>query len=209
VHIHLSLWDLDGNPVTYDKAGRAGLSTIGAAFAGGVASHMPALCALAAPSVISYERLQPHRWSAAYTCVGERNREAALRICPVVGRDEAAIRRQFNLEWRAADATANPYLVLGALVCAGLEGIRQNLALPPLLNEDPAGLTADQLRALGVNRLPDSLAAALAALRADSSASRWLPEELLNAYLLLKETEVAACSRLPLEEICRRYEQIF
>jgi glutamine synthetase len=209
VHIHLSLWDLDGNPVTYDKAARAGLSRIGGAFAGGVANHMAALCALAAPSVISYERLQPHRWSAAYTCVGERNREAALRICPVAGRDEAAIRRQFNLEWRATDATANPYLALGALVCAGLEGIQRNLALPPLLNEDPAGLTADQLNALGVHRLPDSLAAALAALRADVRASGWLPEELLSAYLLLKDTEVAACSRMPLEEICRRYEQIF
>lgn len=209
VHIHLSLWDLDGSPVTYDKAERGGLSAIGAAFAGGVVKHMPALCALSAPSVISYERLQPHRWSAAYTCVGERNREATLRICPVAGRDEAAIRRQFNLEWRASDATANPYLTLGALVCAGLEGIRQNLALPTLLNEDPAGLAAEQLRALGITRLPDSLPAALTALRADARANGWLPAELLSAYLLLKEAEVGACARMSLEEVCRRYEQVF
>jgi glutamine synthetase len=209
VHIHLSLWDLDGKPVLHDEASPAGLSAIGAAFAAGVAAHMPALCALTAPSLISYERLQPHRWSAAYTCVGERNREAALRICPVVGREQADIRRQFNLEWRAADATANAYLALGGLICAGLDGIGRNLTLPPLVNEDPAGMSEEKRRALGAERLPDCLPAALAALRADARASGWLPEELLSAYLLLKETESAACSRLSMEEICRRYEQIF
>jgi glutamine synthetase len=209
VHVHFSLWDLDGNPVLHDPASPAGLSEIGAAFAGGLAKHMPALCALTAPSVISYERLKPHRWSAAYTCVGERNREATLRICPTAGRDPVKLRRQFNLEWRAADATANPYLALGALVSAGIEGIRHRHALPPLVNEDPSGLSDDERGALGVERLPDSLPAALGALRADDRARSWFPEPLLEAYLLLKETEAAACSRLSLDEICRRYETIF
>jgi glutamine synthetase len=209
VHIHLSLWDLEDKPVMYDKDSTGGLSAVGAAFVGGVAKHMPALCALTAPSVISYERLQPHRWSAAYTCVGERNREAALRICPVAGRDATEMRRQCNVEWRAADATANPYLALGALVCAGLEGLRHQASLPPLLNEDPAGLGEEERRAMGVERLPDSLAAALAALRADARARAWMPEALLDAYLLLKETEIMTCSRLSVDEICRRYEKIF
>lgn len=209
VHIHLSLWDLQGNPVMYDKSARGGLGRIGGAFAAGIAKHMPALCALTAPSVLSYERLQPHRWSAAYTCVGERNREAALRICPVLGRDEAAVQRQFNLEWRAADATANPYLALGALVCAGLEGIRNDLELPPLINEDPAEIAESQLGAKGVQRLPGTLPAALAALQADAAARAWLPRPLFDAYLLLKESEIEACSRLSLEEICRRYAQLF
>ncbi len=209
VHIHFSLWDLEGRPVLYHHGAPGGLSAVGAAFASGVAAHMPALCALTAPSVISYERLQPHRWSAAYTCLGERNREAALRICPVLGREDSEIARQFNLEWRAADATANPYLALGALVCAGLDGIQRDLALPPLVNEDPAGLSEEKRRSLGAQRLPESLSAALAALRADARASAWLPGELLSAYLLLKETEIAASSRLSLEAICRRYEQIF
>ena len=111
VHIHFSLWDLEGRPVLYHRGAPGGLSAIGAAFASGVAAHMPALCALTAPSVISYERLQPHRWSAAYTCLGERNREAALRICPVLGRDDSEIARQFNLEWRAAAPTMLERLV--------------------------------------------------------------------------------------------------
>lgn len=209
VHIHFSLRDLEGRPVMYQKGSPGGLSPIAAAFAGGVARHMPALCALTAPSVISYERLQPHRWSAAYTCVGERNREAALRICPMMGREEHALARQLNLEWRASDATANPYLALGALVCAGLEGLRGNLPLPPLVNEDPAGLGEEERRAKGLERLPDSLPAALAALRADACARAWLPAALLEAYLLLKETEIAACARQPLDEVCRRYGEVF
>jgi glutamine synthetase len=209
VHIHFSLWDVDGNPMLHDRSAPGGLSGPGAAFVGGLVRHMPALCAFTAPGVISYERLQPHRWSSAYTCVGERNREATLRICPAAGRDPAHVRRQFNLEWRAADATANPYLALGALVCAGIEGMRQGIALPPLVNADPSDLGEDERRTLGIARLPDSLSAALTALRSDGTARAWLPTDLLEAYLMVKEAEIAACSGLALDEICRRYETIF
>jgi glutamine synthetase len=209
VHIHFSLWDLDGNPVLHDPAGRGGLSALGAAFVSGLVRHMPALCALTAASVISYERLQPHRWSSAYTCVGERNREATLRICPVVGQDPDQARRMFNLEWRATDATANPYLALGAILSAGFEGIRQHLPLPALINADPSELSEEERRSSGVARLPSSLRAALAALRADDAARAWFPKDLLEAYLLVKETEIAACSRLATEEVCGRYESIF
>ena len=38
---------------------------------------------------------------------------------------------QFNLEYRVCDAAASPYMALGALVNAGVSGIRQGLALPP------------------------------------------------------------------------------
>src|SRR5215207_2254712 len=54
VHVHMSLVDPDGTPVLYD-AGRPGsLSETGARFAAGILEHLPALCAITAPSVISY-----------------------------------------------------------------------------------------------------------------------------------------------------------
>jgi glutamine synthetase len=99
------------------------------------------MIALTASSVASYYRLKPHSWSSSYTWLAERDREATLRICPVVtlaGRDPA---RQYNIEFRAADATANPYLALGAIVRAGLAGIEAALPTPPLVTGDPSAMS--------------------------------------------------------------------
>ena len=75
--------------------------------------------------MISYTRLTPHRWSAAFNNLGYRDREAAVRICPVTGRDEIAKARQFHFEFRAADAAANPHLLLAVLIRSGLQGIKK------------------------------------------------------------------------------------
>lgn len=206
-HVHLSLWTLDGKPVLYDATRPGRLSITGAAFAAGIVRHMRALCAISAPTPVSYERLQPHRWSSAYTCVGERNREATLRICPIVEGDSAA--SQFNLEYRAADATANPYLLLGALIRAGLEGLEKQLPLPPLIDGDPSELDEAARVAAGVRRLPESLPAALAALREDETASNWLPRTLYESFLLMKAAELEACASLDMEALCKRYAAVF
>lgn len=209
VHIHFSLWTEDGQPVLHDPAGPGGLSDIGAAFAAGVVGHMAALCALTAPSVVSYERLQPHRWSSAYTCLGDRNREATLRICPLVGSDPESARRQYNLEYRAADATANPYLALGGLLMAGLAGLEEGLSAPPLVNDDPSEADPAAMAELGVVRLPTSLDAALDALEADPAMLGWLGEDLARAYLLAKRHEADQCRALDAEAVCRRYADVF
>src|SRR3546814_8078387 len=76
-----------------------------------------------APSMPSYYRLRPGGWSASWTWLADRDREATLRICPTTtigGRDAAC---QHNIEYRAADATANPYVAIAALIRAGLGGL--------------------------------------------------------------------------------------
>jgi glutamine synthetase len=208
-HVHLSLLDAAGAPATYDPDAPGGLSAAAASFAAGVIRHAPFLTALAAPSAISYERLKPHTWSAGAAALGERNREALLRIGPLVsigGQDPAA---QCNLEFRAADSTANPYLVLGALARAGLQGIREGLACPPILRDDPTRLAPAELAALGAPTLPTSLAEALAAIEADDVARGWLEPRLLETYLGVKRSELAQCDGLDVGEICRRYAAVY
>ena len=209
VHIHFSLWTLKGEPVTYDEAQPAGLSPLAASFAGGVVRHMQSLCALTAPSIISYERLQPHRWSSAYTCMGDRNREATLRICPIVTSSKTPAKEQFNLEWRASDATANPYLALGALVWAGLDGILDGVPAPPLVNEDPSSLSDAERTAKGIVRLPTSLKSAISLLRANAKARAWMSDPLFEAYTTMKDSEIGLLEELPSEEVLRRYGQIY
>jgi len=83
---------------------------------------------MTAPSVPSYFRLTPHRWSPTYNNFGYRDRESAVRICPVFmpgTPDDVA--RKFHFEYRAADAAASPYLVLAALLKAGLTGLDEGL----------------------------------------------------------------------------------
>lgn len=209
VHIHLSLTDLEGRPATFDAERPGRVSEVAGRFAAGILRHLPALCAVTAPSVISYLRLTPHRWSAGFTAFAERNREAAVRIAPTVdlpGSDPAA---QLNLEFRAADATACPHLALGVLVLAGLQGIREGYEVPPLVQQDPATLSEEEARRLGVRPLPGSLEEALTELEKDEVVRGWFSRDLLDCYLSLKRTEIGLLDGLSPEEQCARYADVY
>ena len=161
------------------------------------------MLALTAPSPHSYARLVPHRWSAAAAVLGEQNREATLRICPVVPLGGMTAEGQLHLEFRAADATASPYLALGALVSAGLEGIRDELEPPPVVGAGEP-LEADPLQ----TALPRSLDEALTALESDPLARSWLPPRLLETYVGLKRLELSLVADLEIEEVCRLYASV-
>ena len=209
VHIHLSLLDGDRRSLLHDEQRPAGLSELGGRFAAGILRHARALTALTAPSPVSGARLQPHRWSAGAVCLADRNREALLRIPPLVslaGGDPAA---QLHLEYRGADASANPYLALGALVRAGLEGVRAQLPTPPILDRDPAQLDTDEAERFGVGGLPTSLDDALQALLDDTTARAWMGPLLHDGYMSVKRAELDAARGVDLEELCARYAAIY
>ncbi len=188
VHVHFGLVEASGAP--------AGIGAVGMSFAAGVLRHIRALTALSAASPVSFLRLKPHRWSAATAALGRANREAALRIA---GQGPSE-----HLEYRAADATACPYLTLGGLVHAGLAGIRDGLPAPELLERDPSNMSAAELA--GFTPLPTSLEEALDELRADSLG---LPPLLLDTYIGLKHAELALCDGLDDAARVERYIDVF
>ncbi|MET7904599.1 glutamine synthetase family protein [Streptomyces sp. NPDC005355] len=186
VHLHLSLRDVDGHPVLFDPVRPGRLSATGSQFAAGILHHAPALTAWTAPSPVSFLRLTPHRWSAGGVFLAEANREALLRICPTTqigGSDPAG---QFNLEFRAADATANPWLALGVLVRAGLEGLTGDYQKPTVWPED-----TKESDLADVPTLPASLEEALDALEADEVVGSWFDPRLLATQLAVKRSELA------------------
>lgn len=209
VHVHLSLLDASGRPALYDAARPGCLSELGERFAAGILLHARALTALSAPSPISATRLAPHHWSAGAVCLGQRNREALLRLPPLVSLGGGDPAGQLRLEYRGADAAANPYLALGAIVRAGLEGVRSELPAPPILDSDPAGLDAAGAARYGVGGLPATLAEALDALAQDAAARGWMTPLLYEAYVAVKRFEVAATAEWDVEEACRRYASIY
>ena len=209
VHIHFSLETTGGDVATYEAGQPADLSRRAGQFVAGVLRHMPALCALTAPSVISYLRLTPHRWSASFNCLAYRNREAGIRICPVNDSPGRQIANQFHLEFRASDATSSPYMSLAALVRAGLEGLRQQLPTPPLVDGDPAELSAKQLQDMNIRRLPDSLPVALEALQQDDVIFSWLPDVMRQSYLALKKAEMERTAKLDPAGQCDLYADFY
>jgi glutamine synthetase len=208
-HIHFSFLDGRGNPRAFDAKAKAQVSGLAGAFVAGVMRHLPAIVAFTAGSPVSYLRLQPHRWSASYTWFGERDREAALRICPIIAFSGVEAKRQFNLEFRAADATACPHLALAVLIRAGLAGIRAKLATPPLFSGDPATLSKSERNKLGLRRLPTSLGKALEALAADKTVRGWFSSAALDTYLGIKRMEMEVADELKSDALCRRYAEIY
>jgi len=209
VHLHVSLLDLAGEPMLYDAGTSNGLSGIGQHWAAGVLHYLPALCAFTAPTPLSYERLQPHHWSASYACLGQQNREAALRICPTVTLGGKSAAQQFNLEFRAMDATASPHLAMAALLIAGRLGIEQRLALNAITEEIPDSLNDEQRKARGIVALPASLAQALDCLRDSAAFNEWLPKPLLDTYYALKTEELALTEQLSPADLCEHYARLY
>jgi glutamine synthetase len=208
VHIHLSLLDDEDRPSLYDRARPFSLSELGGRFAAGVLLHARALSALSAPSPVSSARLAPHHWSAGAACLGAQNRETLLRIPPLVaGLDDPA--SQLRLEYRGADAAANPYLALGAIVRAGLDGIRQGLPPVAVLEQDPALLDDAQAADHGVGALPSSLAEAMRALEGDTVVRGWMGPLLYDAYVAVKRAELEAATDVELGELCERYAAVY
>jgi glutamine synthetase len=209
VHIHLSLLDREGQPLLYDAKRPAQLSVIGERFAAGILRHAGALSALCAASPVSAARLQPHRWSAGARCLAERNREALLRIPPLLSFAGAEPAGQLRVEYRGADASANPYLALGAIVRAGVAGVRAELAAPPILDRDPAQLDPREAERFGVGAMPASLGDSLQALVEDELARSWMTPLLYDAYVAVKRAELEAASEEDLEQTCERYARIY
>ncbi len=206
VHVHMSLLDQEGHPVSYDPDEPGGLSATAARFAAGILEHLPALCAFTTPSVISYLRLGPHHWSAGFGYVGERDREATIRIPPLAKGDPA---RQFNLEFRAADAAACPHLALAVLVLAGLRGLTEELPEPSLVTGDPSELGEEERARLGVRPLPNSLDEAIEALESDAVVRSWFSRDLWDCYLSVKRTEISLLEGAEPEEACERYLRVY
>ncbi len=185
-HLHLSIWRDDVNLFS-SGTGRYGMSAEAEAFTAGVLAHLPALLAVGAPSPASYLRLIPSHWAGPFQVWGLENREAALRlITGSPGNPGAA-----NLEVKALDQAANPYLVAAGLIHTGLAGIAAAATLPEPVNVDPASIPTDIQAQRGITRLPATLQAATDAFEADDVLPTALGEPLTATIVDLRRAEVA------------------
>jgi glutamine synthetase len=202
-HIHFSLWDAEGRNLFYDREMNwrsqeaDGFSRLGRRFMAGVLHHLPALAALTCPSVNSYRRLQPQAWSSAFIVWGHDNREAAVRLASPFWSD---LEGTTNLELKAADSSCNPYLALGGLLAAGLDGIERGLEPPEPIEVDPATLSDAERADRGIKRLPATLEQACDNLQADSVLMEALGDLLARSYLTVRRSEAKSYAEMSDED---------
>ena len=191
-HIHFSLWDQESSRNRFhDLRAPDFLSAEARSFIAGVLEHLHGLCGLTAPSFNSYHRIVPQYWAGAFVCWGHDNREAPVRVPSVfVGMEEAST----NAELKAADATSNPYLAVGGLIAAGLDGLERELAPPEPVEVDPATIAEDERKRRGIVRVPATQEEALDALQRDDVLMDALGPVLARSYLTVRRSEWAAYS---------------
>jgi glutamine synthetase len=189
-HLHWSIWDAAHTTNKFaDPNGAEGLSTLARQAMAGVLTHLPALLGLTTPSVNSFRRLQPHFWSSAYTAWGVENREAAVRVPTRYWDDEAG---STNLELKASDASANPYIALGGVMAAALDGIERGLDPGDPVNEDPGNLSDAERERRGIRRFPLTATEALDELERDEVLIAAMGEGLASEYLKVRRAEAGA-----------------
>lgn len=158
MHVHQSIWK-DGQPL-FAGDQYAGFSQMGLHYIGGILKHAPALLAITNPTTNSYKRLVPGFEAPVNLAYSQGNRSASVRI-PLSGTNPKAKR----LEFRCPDATSNPYLAFAAMLCAGIDGIKNQIDPGEPLDVDIYDLSPEELSK--IPSTPGSLEGALEALEKD------------------------------------------
>ena len=170
MHINMSL-SKNGKNIFQDPEDKNGLSREAYYFIGGLLKHMKAITCLTNPTVNSYKRFVPGYEAPVYIAWSMQNRSPLIRI-PAVDGEETRI------ELRSPDATANPYLALAVLLEAGMDGIRNQIMPPESVDLNIFEMSEEERQALGLEKLPMTLAEAVDELEKDELICKVLGEDL-------------------------------
>jgi len=181
MHMHQSLFRGNQNAF-YNPDAPDGLSDIAHYYIGGLLKHAPALTAIASPTVNSYKRLVPGYEAPVYIAWSERNRSALVRIPAKRGLST-------RVEYRSPDPSCNPYLAIAACLQAGLDGIKQNILPPEIVDRNIYHMSNEEREKLEIGTLPGNLAEALEELKADEVIIRSLGEHVFNHFMEAKTKE--------------------
>src|SRR5205823_1020655 len=184
MHVNQSLSRGDENAFL-DERDELKLSKEAYSYIAGILRHLPAITAVANPTVNSYKRLLPGYEAPVYIAWSPGNRSAAIRVPAKRGRST-------RIELRTPDPTANPYLALACMLEAGLDGINRGLVPNEPVNRNIYHLTAEESETLGIGSLPHDLSHALDQLEADEVMRAALGDHIFTEYVRLKREEWAA-----------------
>ena len=139
-------------------------------FVAGILAHARELTAFCNPVPNSYARLGANE-APLYVSWSRQNRSQLVRLPSAHG--------EFcRVELRGPDPAGNPYLVIGLILAAGLDGIERKLPLPEAVNRNLFHPSA----AAGLESLPRTLREAITVAGQSEFISAELPVALQNKY---------------------------
>ncbi|GAA0398711.1 type I glutamate--ammonia ligase [Brevundimonas terrae] len=184
MHVHMSIWK-DGKP-QFAGDQYAGLSQECLWYIGGIIKHAKAINAFANSTTNSYKRLVPGYEAPVKLAYSASNRSASIRI-PHVSSPKAK-----RMEARFPDPMGNPYLTFVALLMAGLDGIENRIDPGAPADKNLYDLPPEERGS--IPEVAGSLKEALEALDADRAFLKKggvMDDDFIDAYIELKQTEVA------------------
>jgi glutamine synthetase len=176
-HHHFTLVDDEGANVFHDPGGPGQLSDTARHFLGGMLDHFGALMCIGNPTVNSYCRMWDEGfWAPVYKNWGWQNRTCTVRVASG-GR----------FEYRGVDSSCNPFLTVASLLVAGHDGIRRELDPGPPQSANTYDLVQQDGDSL--QRVPESLGAALVELERDEVVRSAMPGRLWKVFHHYKRDE--------------------
>jgi glutamine synthetase len=175
LHIHSSLNRHGVN--VFGPGDHEGLTEDMAHWTAGILHHAEAMSLIGMPTLNGFRRPRPYTFCPTHVSWGEDNRTVMAR-CTL---NQGVANR---VEYRAAGADANPYLALAAVLAAGVDGLTNKRALPPMATGDTYTEPGD------LRPLPASFESAIAAYR-DSALSEALGTTFSTNFVVLAEAELA------------------
>ncbi len=175
-HFHHGLYELKNGRNALQSANGSPLTDVGRWWLGGLIAHAAALTAFASPTVNCAKRYKLYSFAPTNATWAVENRTVGFRI---KGPGSASA----HIENRLPGGGSNPYLVLASTVAAGLDGIKNKIEPPAMVEGMAYGLA-------GVTDLPTRLEGALDALDADAALRDALGAEFIQLFTAVKRHEI-------------------
>ncbi|MGY5860276.1 MAG: glutamine synthetase family protein [Candidatus Thorarchaeota archaeon] len=178
LHLHQSIWGLDGSRNLFSSHSNGGLSQLAVNYVAGLLKHASSYIALLAPTVNSYKRLIPGFEAPTRIAWGYRNRSTMVRVPHFNGSEKAA-----RIELRCPDTTISPHLGIAAILAAGLDGIKRDL-------EPPMPTTSNLYKpSSGVESLPGTLKESLLLLKESKILREELGDSVVDTFVSMRMKE--------------------
>lgn len=145
---------------------------------GGLLATMAGNTAIALPQITSYRRLVDLTGPPTTITWGVNNKTAAVRA--ITGHPKYS-----RLEHRLPGADVNPYLALAGVLAGVLAGIEKQIEPPAEVTDMAWCLPED----CGVERIPDTMSKAGAALAADPLLREYLGDEFVDFWVASRRWE--------------------